>query len=305
MGQADKVYDGVIQEILANGIWDKDQKVRTVWADGTPAYTKSTISAQMKFDGTEVPILTKKRVAAKTAINELPLGFWQQKTNSMETMHDMNVRIWDEWEIKEGKWQGTIGPSYGYQLGKLVRKVKLSEVKSIIESGYLSKNHLVEGDYVWLDQVDYLLWQLKFNPSSRRHVVSLWNIHDLDEMALNPCVWHTQWIVKEKKLHLVVGIRSNDMALGNPFNVFQYYVLQRMIAQVTGYNMGTLTFNINDAHIYERHIEGLTEQLNQEDYPAPTLWVNPEVKSFYDFTINDFQLLDYQHGPSIKFEVAI
>jgi thymidylate synthase len=305
MGQADKIYDEVIQEILANGIWDKDQTVRTVWADGTPAYTKSTISAQMKFDGTEVPILTKKRVAAKTAINELPLGFWQQKTNSMETMHDMNVRIWDEWEIKEGKWQGTIGPSYGYQLGKLVRKVKLSEVKSIIESGYLSKNHLVEGDYVWLDQVDYLLWQLKFNPSSRRHVVSLWNIHDLDEMALNPCVWHTQWIVKEKKLHLVVGIRSNDMALGNPFNVFQYYVLQRMIAQVTGYNMGTLTFNINDAHIYERHIEGLTEQLNQEDYPAPTLWVNPEVKSFYDFTINDFQLLDYQHGPSIKFEVAI
>jgi thymidylate synthase len=305
MGQADKIYDGIIQDILLNGVWDKDQTVRTKWADGTPAHTKSVITAQMKFDNKEVPILTKKKVAWKTAIKEAPIGFWQKKTNSFEVMHDMNIRIWDEWEIKEGEWAGTIGPSYGYQLGKLVRKVKLSEVQSIIESGYLSKNHLIEGDYVWLDQVDYLLWQLKFYPSSRRHVVSLWNINDLDEMALNPCVWNTQWIVKEGRLHLVVGVRSNDMALGNPFNVFQYYVLQRMIAQVTKLDMGTLTFNINDAHIYERHIETIQEQLSHEEHKPPIFWVNPEIKSFYDFTMDDFNLIDYNHGPNLKFEVAI
>lgn len=305
MGQADRVYDSVIEEILINGIWDKDQTVRTKWADGTPAYTKSIITAQMKYDGTEVPILSKKKTAWKTAIKECPIGFWQQKTNKFEVMRSMGVRIWDEWEIQDGKWEGTIGPSYGYQLGRPVRKVKLSEVQSIIETGYLSQNHYIQGEYVWLDQVDYLLWQLKFNPSSRRHVVSLWDVQDLDEMALNPCVWNTQWIIKEGKLHLIVGVRSNDMALGNPFNVFQYYVLQRMIAQVTKYNMGTLTFNINDAHIYERHLEPLTEQLKQPDFAAPTLWVNPDIKSFYDFKIEDFELIGYEHGPSIKMEVAI
>jgi thymidylate synthase len=296
MGQADKIYDGIIQEILLNGVWDKDQKVRTKWADGTPAHTKSIITAQMKFDNSEVAILTKKKVAWKTAIKEI-LTFWQQKEFTEEAFHKQNIHIWDEWIIKEpGRWQGTIGPSYGYQMGKKVRSTK-----RIFQLG--------EHDDIeyWdnLDQVDYLLKELKENPSSRRHVTSLWNINDLDEMALNPCVWNTQWLVKEGKLHLVVGVRSNDMALGNPFNVFQYQVLQRMIAQVTGYELGTLTFNINDAHVYERHIEGLQEQLEREDYPAPTLWINPDVKDFYDFTIDDFKLIDYQHGDPIKFEVAI
>lgn len=307
MGQADRIYDKVTQDILSNGIWDKDQNVRTHWADGMPAYTKSIIATQIQFDNTETCILTKKKVAWKTAIREI-LKFWQEKTNSFESFHEDNIHIWDEWEIQEGKWQGTIGPSYGYQMGKRIRKVPLDlAIQNMLDKGILSSNVLIEdnAEYVWLDQTDYLLWQLIKNPSSRRHVTSLWNIQDLDEMALNPCVWNTQWLVKEKKLHLIVGIRSNDWGLGAAFNQFQYYVLQRMIAQVTGYGIGTLTFNINDVHIYERHIEPLTNQLSLPDYPAPTLWINPNIKSFYDFTIDDFKLIDYQHGPSIRMEVAI
>ena len=308
MGQADKVYDAVVSEILAKGVWDKDQDVRTKWADGTPAYTKSIITAQMKFDNTEVPILTTKKVAWKTAIKEI-LTFWKDHEYTKEAFHKQNIHIWDEWLIPHPtEWQDTIGPSYGFQMGKPCRQVRYTEeIMHLIEKGYLSKNHYIDEykEYIFLNQVDYLLWQLKKNPASRRHVTSLWNIYDLDEMALNPCVWNTQWLVKKNALHLVVGVRSNDLALGNPFNVFQYYVLQRMIAQVTGCELGTLTFNINDAHIYERHIEGLTEQLNREDYSVPTLWINPNVKNFYDFTIDDFELIGYEHGEAINYEVAI
>ena len=106
-------------------------------------------------------------------------------------------------------------------------------------------------------------------------------------------------------MHLIVGVRSNDVALGQPFNVFQYYVLQRMIAQVTGYELGTLTFNINDTHVYERHIEPLQEQIQREPYDAPELWVNPEIKNFDDFTIEDFKLIDYVHHGKVPMEVAI
>lgn len=279
MSQFDQQYNEIIQDIVDNGVWDRDQQVRTRWSDGTPAYTKSAISKQITLDNSEVPILTTKKVAWKTAIKEL-LWIWQHKDNNVDNLNRMGVKIWDEW--KQG--DNTIGKAYGYQLGKLSRKF-VNEVR--------------------IDQVDHLLWNLFHNPSSRRHVTSLWNIDDLDEMALNPCVWHTQWLVKEGKLHLIVGIRSNDMALGNPFNVFQYYVLQRMITQVTGYQLGTLTFNINDAHVYERHIGALNEQILREQYEAPTLWINPDVKNFYDFTIDDFKLIDYKHGDKLSFEVAI
>jgi thymidylate synthase len=279
MSKADVIYNQVVENIIENGIWDKDQNVRTVWeTDGAPAYTKSVISERIVFDNSEVPILTTKYVAWKTAIKEL-LWIWQLKDNSVDNLNEMKVHIWDQWKQEDG----TIGKSYGYQMGKKCR--------------------IVNGELV--DQVDYLIDQLKNNPSSRRHVTSLWNIDDLDEMALNPCVWSTQWIVKENKVHLIVQVRSNDWALGAPFNQFQYYVLQRMIAQVTGYELGTLTFNINDCHIYERHIDSLKEQVKREQFEAPTLWINPEIKNFYDFTIEDFELIDYKHGGSIKFEVAV
>ncbi|MCY9737505.1 thymidylate synthase [Paenibacillus alvei] len=290
MSNYDVQYANLVKDIIENGVWDKDQNVRTKWADGSSAYTKSLISRQLTFDNTEVPILTTKRVAWITAIKEL-LWIWQKKDNNVDNLNDMGVHIWDEWKQKDG----TIGKAYGYQMGKKCR------LKLGVDTSNGSPQPYVER----LDQVQYLIWQLKTNPSSRRHLTTLWNIDDLDEMSLTPCVFLTQWLVKEGKLHLIVQVRSNDIALGNPFNIFQYYVLQRMIAQVTNHELGTLTFNINDAHIYERHLEPLQEQVEREPFEAPTLWINPNVKNFDDFTIDDFKLIDYKYHPKIEMEVAI
>ena len=282
MNQADLQYGKIVKEIIENGYNDFDEKVRTVWLDGTPAHTLSSIGHSMRFDNTQVPILSTKKVAWLTAIKEL-LWIWQMKSNVVQDLRDMGVNIWNEWEQEDG----TIGKAYGYQLGKLNR---------LISDKFAS---------CLLDQVDYLLYQLRHNPSSRRHITMLWNPDELDEMALTPCVYETQWHVKNNKLHLEVRCRSNDMALGNPFNVFQYNVLQRMIAQVLGYELGEYIYHIGDAHVYTRHIEGLQEQINRESFETPTLWINPRVKNFYDFTIDDFKLINYQHGKKISFEVAI
>ncbi|EWH22382.1 thymidylate synthase [Bacillus haynesii] len=279
MSHYDQQYNAIIQKIIESGISDEEYQVRTKWdSDATPAHTLSIMSEKMRFDNSEVPILTTKKVAWKTAIKEL-LWIWQLKSNDVQVLNDMGVHIWDQWRLEDG----TIGAAYGYQLGK--------------------KNRTVNGQKV--DQVDYLLHQLKHNPSSRRHLTMLWNPDDLDGMALTPCVYETQWYVKEGKLSLEVRARSNDMALGNPFNVFQYNILQRMIAQVLGYELGEYIFNIGDCHIYTRHIDNLNIQMKREQYEAPKLWINPDIKNFYDFTINDFKLIDYKHGDKLTFEVAV
>ncbi|OLF87931.1 Thymidylate synthase [Bacillus paralicheniformis] len=279
MSHYDQQYNAIIQKIIESGISDEEYQVRTKWdSDGTPAHTLSIMSEKMRFDNSEVPILTTKKVAWKTAIKEL-LWIWQLKSNDVQVLNDMGVHIWDQWRLEDG----TIGAAYGYQLAK--------------------KNRTVNGQKT--DQVDYLLHQLKHNPSSRRHLTMLWNPDDLDGMALTPCVYETQWYVKEGKLSLEVRARSNDMALGNPFNVFQYNVLQRMIAQVLGYELGEYIFNIGDCHIYTRHIDNLNIQMKREQYEAPKLWINPDIKNFYDFTIDDFKLIDYKHGDKLTFEVAV
>ncbi|MFQ3543681.1 thymidylate synthase [Halobacillus rhizosphaerae] len=280
MNQADLQYNQIIFNILQQGMWDTDEQVRTVWKDGTPAHTKSIISQKFRFDNTEVPILTTKRVAWKTAIKEL-LWIWQMKSNRVQDLRDMRVNIWNEWEQADG----TIGKAYGYQLAKKNRV------------------HPLTNEYI--DQVDYLLYELKNNRASRRHITTLWNPDDLEDMSLTPCVYETQWYVKQGKLSLEVRCRSNDMALGNPFNIFQYNVLQRMIAQVCGYELGEYIFNIGDAHIYDRHIEPLQQQIFNPSLEAPLLWINPNVKNFYDFTIDDFGLANYKNCGSIKMEVAI
>lgn len=277
MALADEQYKQLVADILENGEWDKDHDVRTVWADGTPAYTKSVICKQVRYDNTEVPILTTKRVPWKSAIHEL-LWFYVKRTSDCSYLDRHNVKLWKEWTNASNN----IGKAYGYQLGKPI---------------------MLKGSIT--NQVEHLIDQLKRNPASRRHVISLWNIDDLDQMELYPCVWNNQWLVKQNKLHLIVSARSNDIGLGNPLNVFQYYVLQRMIAQVTGYELGSLTFNINDAHIYERHIEPLSEQIGREPYPAPTLWINPDITCFDDFTIDDFKLIDYRYHPTVPMEIAI
>lgn len=278
MGKFDLIYNELVQKILNEGVWDKGENVRARWADGTPAYAKSIIGQQIRIDCSEVPILTTKYVPPKTPIIEL-LWFFVQKTSDCSYLDQHNVKIWREWTNE----QNNIGKAYGYQAGKKVRRLN--------------------GQMV--DQIDYLIYQLRHNPASRRLITTWWNIDDLDEMELEPC-WHsTQWLVKNGKLNLIVTARSSDVFLGLPFNVYQYYTLLRMIAQVTGYEIGTMICNIGDMHIYDRHLPIIEEQIKRPHHKAPELWINPEVKELSDFTIDDFKLLNYQHSGVLKAEVAI
>lgn len=305
MTQADVLYNELVEEVIVNGIWDTGMDVRAKWKDGTPAHSKSLIGHSFRFDNTEVPILTNKEVKWQAAIKEGPFWIWRDKSNVVQDLRDMGVNIWNEWEITDeaSPFKGTIGKAYGYQLGKKVNKYPYEKVdKSLLDP---RKKYLWEGDSIYLDQVDYLIQELKNNPSSRRHITMLWDWDDLQDMSLTPCVYETQWHVKQNKLHLEVRARSNDLGLGNSFNVFQYNVLQRMMAQVLGYELGEYIFHIGDAHIYDRHLETLSIQLSAPTHPAPTLWINPEIKNFYDFTIDDFKLQDYQCEKFRRMEVAI
>lgn len=219
----------------------------------------------------EFPILTTKFVAFKTAVKEL-LWIFRDQSNDVKKLHEQNVHIWDEWMDEAG----TIGKAYGYQVAKY-------------------------------NQIDNLINSLKTNPQDRRMLISLWNIEDLPEMKLQPCCFLTMWDVTDGKLNCMLVQRSGDVPLGVPFNMTQYAVLVHLIAQVTGLKPGLFTHIINNAHIYENQIEGMKLQLTRENeaYEAPKLWVNPEIKNFYDFTAEDVKLIDYKHHPSIKMDVAV
>lgn len=283
MSNYDLQYNALVHKILAEGKDQEAEDVRARWADSTPATAKNILNFQFQFDWDRdgVPLLTTKHVAWKTAIKEL-LWIWQQKSNKVQDLRDVGVHIWDKWEFQEGDWKGTIGPAYGYQLGKKCRNV----------------------GGVMLDQVDYLLYTLSNSPGARRSITTLWDADDLDTMALTPCIWNTQWIRWDGRLHLTVTSRSNDICVGNPFNIFQYYVLQRMVSQVTNIPLGTFTFNITDAHIYHRHIGEVEKQMAEEMYAAPELVIDPTIKNFYDFRIEHFQLNGHYKSKKYEFEVA-
>lgn len=226
----------------------------------------------MQFDlGEEFPILTTKFVAFKTAVKEL-LWIFQKQSNSVKELQRENVHIWDEWEMEDG----TIGTSYGW----IVKK---------------------------FNQIDNLINKLKTNPQDRRMLINLWQIPYLDTGALYPCVYNSCWDVTDGKLNCMLTIRSNDLPLGNPFNVSQYAVLVHLLAQVTNFKPGLLTVCINNAHIYENQVDGIKEQLKRrkDALPAPKLWINPEIKNFYDFTIDDIKLIDYKHLGKIEMPVAV
>ena len=304
MAYGDKVYNEVILDVASNGKWDRDQNVRPRWANGEPAYTKSLLNVQMKFDnGSEIPILTTKAVPRKDPVNEM-FWIWKYKSNSVIFLRDtLKCNVWNEWERSDG----TIGKAYGWQLANKFREVSLTpELMEMIADGELNNPIFIVGaPYVQLDQVDYLIYQLKTNSYSRRIKTTLWCVEDLDDMALEPCVYETHWQMWDGKLNLTVNVRSNDLGLGNPYNIYQYSILHRLIAQVTNKEVGEICFNIDNAHIYDLHMEPLLEQVKRETHDAPNIWINPDVKSFYDFTIDDIIVSDYKHGEKVKLEVAV
>lgn len=263
---ADKQYLDLVRDILDNGYYDQNR---------TGIATKKLNSKMFQFDlQKEFPILTTKQVFFKTAVKEL-IWIYVMGSNDVNKLHEMNVKVWDEW-VKE---DGTIGKAYGYQ------------------ARHWNGN---------IDQVQNLINTLKTNPQSRRMIISLWNVGDLPEMALEPCAFMTMWDVMGDTLNMTLIQRSCDLGLGGPFNTTQYATLQYMIAHVTGLKAGQFTHFINNAHIYENHFDALKLQLTRTPFePTAKIWINPEVKDFNDFTPNDIKLLDYVSHPSIKMEVAI
>lgn len=276
MSYADKVFRENITDILENGVWDKDREVRPRWADGTPAHTIKKFCVVNRYDLTkEFPVMTLRKQGFKNAVDEI-LWIWQKKSNRIADLHS---HIWDSWAGEDG----TIGKAYGYQLGV--------------------KNVYPEGEF---DQVDRVLYDLKHNPASRRILTNIYNFEDLHEMNLYPCAYSMTFNVTGNKLNGILNQRSNDMAVANNWNVMQYAVLLHMFAQVSGLIAGELVHVIADAHIYDRHIPSVKDMLLNPEYPAPKFVMNPDVKNFYDFTVDDFRLEGYEATPlKERLEVAI
>ena len=276
MSYADKIFVNNIKDILENGVWDTDYNVRPRWEDGTPAHTIKKFCIVNRYDLTkELPILTIRKTNFKAAIDEI-LWIWQKKSNNIK---DLNSHIWDSWADENG----TIGKAYGYQLAQ--------------------KHKYIEGEF---DQVDRVIYDLKNNPTSRRIMTNIYNFQDLNEMNLYPCAYSMTFNVSGKKLNGILNQRSNDMLVANNWNVLQYSLLLKMMAQVCGLEAGELVHVIADAHLYDRHIELAKEVIEKEQFEAPKLIMNPDVKDFYDFTVDDFELVDYNfHLLGKKIPVAI
>lgn len=280
MSLADTYFKNEVNQILTSGFNDEQYEVRPKWPDGVPAHTIKTFCAVRRYDlSKEFPILTLRTQMFKGVVREL-LWMWQKKSNVVDEL-GKSASIWRAWEDENG----TIGKTYGYQLGK------------VSDYGY--------GKF---DQVDNLIYLLKNKPMDRRMITTMWCPQDIHEMNLPPCVYETLWDVKDGKLNCLVIQRSGDLlaaAASGGWDTMQYAILTHMLAQVCGYEVGELVHIVNNLHIYDRHIDAVKEVMNNPEYPAPKLWINPEVKNFYDFTEDDFALEDYQSTKlTTKFEVA-
>ena len=265
MSKADEIFIQNMRDILDHGVSDENYPVRPHWEDGTPAHTIKIFGVTNRYNlQEELPILTLRRIPWKSCLDEL-LWIWQRKSNNI---HDLKPHIWDSWADENG----SIGKAYGYQLAK----------KAIYP----------EGEF---DQVDRVLYDLKHNPRSRRILTNIYNFEDLHEMNLYPCAYSMTFNVSGDTLNGILNQRSNDMLTANNWNTLQYAFLLHMFAQVSGLKPGTLLHVIADAHIYDRHIPLAKKVIEKPMHKAPKLWINPEVKNFYDFKVEDFDIIDYEY----------
>lgn len=276
MSIADNIFISNCKDILENGVWDTDYDVRPKWLDGTPAHTVKKFGIVNTYDlSKEFPILTLRKTYFKSAIDEL-LWIWQKKSNNTK---DLNSRIWDSWADENG----SIGKAYGYQLGV--------------------KHKYKEGMF---DQVDRVIFDLKNNPHSRRIMTNIYTFQDLHEMNLYPCAYSVTFNVEGNRLNAILNQRSQDVLTANNWNVVQYSVLVHMMAQVAGLQVGKFIHVIADAHIYDRHVDIVKEMINSPTFEAPVFEMNKDIKNFYDFTVNDFKLIDYKTNSfNHKIEVAV
>jgi len=245
--------------------------------DRTGTGTISVFGHQMRFDLNQgFPLLTTKKLHLRSIIYEL-LWFLKGDTN-IKYLTDNGVRIWNEWADENGN----LGPVYGHQW----RSWPTSDTESI-------------------DQISMLIEQLKNNPDSRRHIVSAWNVADINDMALPPCHCLFQFYINNGRLSCQLYQRSADVFLGVPFNIASYALLTHMVAQVCDLQVGDFVHTFGDAHIYVNHLEQIQQQLQRSPYPLPRLQINPAVKDIFAFEYEDFKLIDYQAHPHIKGKVAV
>ena len=277
MTQADKNFIDTFKEIIEHGYSSEGTGVRTKWEDGSEANYVSIVGVSNKYDvGKEFPMITLRNNTntIKRAIDEI-LWIWQKKSNKIS---DLNSHIWDQWAGEDG----TIGKAYGYQMA---RKYEFKTKDGIKK----------------MDQVDYVLYLLKNDPASRRIMTNIFVHDELKDMNLEPCAFGTQWLVKEGKLHLILNQRSQDMLAANGWNTMQYAALLCMFAQVSGLEVGTLTHNIGDCHIYDRHIPLIEKLLAAKPMDvSPRLIINNPTKNFYDFKVEDFEIQGYEYNKEVK-----
>ena len=276
MSSADIAFINTCRDILDNGIWVTDEKVRPKWDDGEQAFTIKKFGVVNRYDlSKEFPLLTLRPIGLRAAIDEI-LWIWQKKSNNI---NDLGSHIWDSWADENG----SIGKAYGYQMGV--------------------KHKYKEGEF---DMVDRVLFDLKNNPCSRRIMTNIYNFADLHEMALYPCAYSMTFNVVGNKLCAILNQRSQDMLAANAWNVAQYAALVMMFAQVSGLEPGEFVHVIADAHIYDRHIPIVKELIERESFPAPKVELDKSITNFYDFTPDSFKVTDYQHGEKIaRFPVAV
>ena len=263
-----KQYLDLLRYVMDNGVMKSDR---------TGTGTKSVFGYQMRFNLSDgFPLLTTKKLHLKSIIHEL-LWFIKGDTN-VKYLQDNGVRIWNEWADADGN----LGPIYG-------------------------KQWRAWRDYNGgtIDQLSEAVETIRTNPDSRRIIVSAWNVADLPEMHLPPCHAFYQFYVADGRLSLQLYQRSADIFLGVPFNIASYALLLMMVAQVTGLKAGDFVHTLGDAHIYTNHFEQVREQLSREPRQLPTMRINPEVKSLFDFKYEDFTLENYNPHPHIKGVVAV
>lgn len=276
MSYADTLFIKMCQDIIDNGYSTEGEKVRPHWEDGSSAYTIKQFGVVNRYDlSKEFPALTLRKTYVKSAVDEL-LWIWQKKSNNVR---ELKSHIWDAWADEDG----SIGKAYGYQLGV--------------------KHQYKEG---MMDQVDRVIYDLKHNPYSRRIMTNIYVHQDLHEMNLYPCAYSVTFNVTKEKdcdkltLNAVLNQRSQDILTANNWNVVQYAVLVHMMAQVCDMKPGILLHVIADAHIYDRHIPIVKELIKRPVYDAPVFKLNPEITDFYDFTVDDITIENYQAGEQIK-----
>jgi len=262
-----KQYLDLLSYVMENGVHKNDR---------TGTGTISVFGYQMRFNLQQgFPLLTTKKMHLRSIIYEL-LWFLKGETN-IKYLHDNKVSIWDEWAAPDGE----LGPIYGCQWRSW---------------------HSADGKVI--DQISQVVKSIKDNPDSRRHIVSAWNVGDLEKMALPPCHVMFQFYVANGKLSCQLYQRSCDIFLGVPFNIASYALLTMMIAQVTGLQPGEFVHTLGDAHIYLNHTEQVKLQLTRMPFPSPVMKINPAVTSIFGFRYEDFLLENYQFHPHIKGEIS-